>query len=141
MAKPWPWIYAVLVLLCGHGGYRMVRDAGEMPSGVDWGAAAVTFAAFTIAPLLLAAYGFHHSRRERMLRPSWDRHPFGWWTDTLQPLRFAVVLGLALAAGAALALPSADEQGRMAFFILAAIASGIIIGERLVYVIYRSRID
>lgn len=140
MAKLWPWIYAVLMPLCGYGGYRMVRDAGEMPSGVNPAAVAVAFVASTIAPLLLVAYGFSYSRKDKMRRPSWDRHPFGWWTDTFQPLRVSMVFCLAYAAGAALALTAAVEKGRMSFFLLAAIATGIFIGERLVYVIYRRRI-
>ncbi|WAC18905.1 hypothetical protein OVA24_16865 [Luteolibacter sp. SL250] len=140
MPKLWPWIYAMLIPVCCHAGYRIVRDAGGMPSGVHWVEVAVAFVAVTIAPLLLVAYGFLHSRKERMRRPSWDRHPFGWWTDTLQPLRVSVVSGLAYAAGAASALPAADEKGRMTFFLLAAIATGMAIGERLVYVVYRGRI-
>ena len=47
----------------------------------------------------------------------------------------------AMAVGALFALPSTDEKGRMIFFFLVAMATGLFVGERLVYAIYRKRIE
>ena len=138
-ANLWRCLHAILILGAIPGGYHGVRwPRGSVTLG--WFPVALGFVIFSIAPLLLVAYGFLHSRKETIRRPTWDRNCFRWWTDTLQPLRLSVVLCLAQAVGGAFALHAAGERGRMWFHVLAAIAAGIFIGERLVYAIYRRRI-
>jgi hypothetical protein len=138
--KVWPVIYAVLIPFAVYSGFRGLRPEATAGTNPDWIFASITFVLLSLFPLGAAAYGFRYSKKEAMQRPSWDRHPLGWWTDTLQRLRFCLIYTSLMALGAAFALPSADEKGRMMFLFLVAMPAGLFVGERLVYAIYRKKI-
>jgi hypothetical protein len=75
---------------------------------------------------------------QQFCRPSLDRHPFGWWRDTLQPLRISVIGACLYFLGAYFALPHTDRRGVMLLWFYPALAAGLFIGERIV--LYRERI-
>jgi hypothetical protein len=77
---------------------------------------------------------------QQFRRPSLDRPPFDWWRDTLQPLRISVIGACLYFLGACFALPRTDRLGVMLLWFYAALAAGLFIGERIVYVLYRERI-
>lgn len=133
-------IYALLIPLAIFSGYRELRPEATARTNADWIFVTVTFVGCSIFPLGAVAYGFKYSNKKTMQRPTWDRHPIGWWTDTLQPLRFSLIYMTLFALGAFFALPGADERGRMLFLSLVAIPAGLFVGERLVYAVYRKRI-
>ena len=141
MKKIWPVIYVVLVPLALISGYRELSPEATAGTNADWIFITITFVAMSLFPLGAVAYGFKYSKKERMQKPTLDRHPIGWWTDTLQPLRFSLVYTALMAVGALFALPSADDKGRMIFFFLVAMPAGLFVGEKLVYAIYRKRIE
>jgi hypothetical protein len=141
MKKIWPVIYIVLVPVTLISGYRELSPEATAGTNADWLFITITFVAMLFFPLGAVAYGFKYSRKEKMRRPTWDRHPIGWWTDTLQPLRVSLVSTALMAVGALFALPSADSKGRMIILFLFAAAAGLFLGEKLVYAIYRKRIE
>jgi hypothetical protein len=67
-------------------------------------------------------------------------NPFGWWRDTLQPLRMSVIGAALYFIGSCFALPHTDRRGIMIFWFYAALALGLFIGERIVYAVYLERI-
>jgi hypothetical protein len=138
--KIWPPIYLALVPLSAVGGYREMQPEATAGTNADWIFVSITFVTCSVFPIGAAAYGFRHSGKSHLRRPTWDRPPLGWWTDTLQPIRVSLAYAALAVFGAALALPHADEKGRMMFWFLAAMAFGLFIGERFVYAIYRKRI-
>ena len=73
-------------------------------------------------------------------RPSLTRQPFGWGSDTLQPIRLVLIGFFCAGAGAAFALKNADAQGVMLFYWFVAMALGWFIGERIVYAWLRDRV-
>lgn len=139
MKKIWPIIYLILVPFALVSGYCELSPEETAGTNTDWIFIVTTFVSLALFSVGAVAYGFRYSNKDMMRRPSWDRHPIGWWTDTLQPLRFTMVYTALMALGALFALPNADDKGRMVFFFLIAVTAGVFVGEKLVYAIYRKR--
>ena len=86
MRKIWPFIYLVGAVFHVIGGYRSLSPEQTAQTNADWIFVSITFVMTSLFPLGVMAY----SRRrgvEIFRKPSLDRAPLGWWTDTLQPIR------------------------------------------------------
>jgi len=140
MKNIWLFTYVIFAPITVYSGYSEMSPNAVAGTNADWFFIAVTFIGCAIFPAGAVAFGLAYSRKEAMPTPTWDRHPFGWWSDTLQPLRISLIYSVLYAIGAAIALPTSDHKGRMIFFFLSAIAAGLFVGERIVYVIYRKKI-
>lgn len=140
MKKIWPVIYLVLIPVTILGGYRELSPEATARTNADWIFVSITFITCVFFPIGAVTFGFKYSGKAFMQRPTWDRHPMGWWTDTLQSLRLMLVYAALAALGAAFAFPHADKKGQMVFVFLLAMPVGLFIGERLVYAVYRKRI-
>ncbi len=139
MKRIWPFVYAVCAPLCVYGGFlggRHELDASE----AGWLAIALGFVMFSITPLGLFGYGILHSKKAAMQRPSFDRHPFGWWSDVLQPLRVSVLASVLKTVGMLIAFGAGRGQSQMTVWMWVALSAGIVIGEQLVYRVYKARI-
>jgi hypothetical protein len=139
MKQFWPIVYVSSIPFCIYGGFAAMRHSSNT-TNIDWVLIAIVLVMMTSLPLGLFAYGINYSKKEKMERPSLDRHCFGWWTDTLQPLRVSVLGTAFYTLGTLAAYPGAAEQARMLIFLYVATTIGITIGERLVYSIYDSKI-
>jgi len=140
MKKAWPTIYAALIPVIIVLGYTSLSPERTARTNVDWILISITFVALLFFPLGAVAYGFSHSKKETLRRPTWDRPPLGWWTDTLQSLRVTLAYMVLFTIGGTFALADADEKGRMLFFLFVAMSAGLFIGERLVYAFYGKKI-
>ena len=140
MKKAWPTIYAALIPVIIALGYTSLSPERTARTDVDWTLVSITFVVLLFFPLGAVAYGFSHSKKEALQKPTWDRPPLGWWTDTLQPLRVTLAYMILFAIGQTFALPNTDEKGRMMFFLFVAMSGGLFIGERFVYAFYRKKI-
>ena len=135
----WVGIYVVLALFALWSGYDSLAPERTAHTNSDWVFLGSVFAVTCVFPIGMMAYSRRIGVRQ-FRRPSLDRHPFSWWYDTLQPLR-VVSVGTALTfVGACFALRHADHRGVMMFWFYAALALGLFIGERIVYLVYRERI-
>ena len=140
MQRFWKSFYVVSFCGCLVGGYRNVLPEQAKGTNADWILTSVAFLAASIMPLAFMAY----SRRRGTTvyrRPTFDRWPLGWWSDTLQPLRVSLIASVLTGIGAAVALPQVDHKGVMLFFTYAAFAAGLGLGERFVYWVYADRIS
>ena len=135
----WLTIYSIAAILTLWGGYRSLDPAQTARTNADWIFVSITFVLTCLFPLGAMAYSRSIGVQE-FRRPSLDRHPFGWWHDTLQPLRASLVAAVLYLVGACFALPHTDARGVMILWFYAASALGLLMGERLVYVIFRTRI-
>ncbi|PYL09990.1 MAG: hypothetical protein DME33_02330 [Verrucomicrobia bacterium] len=135
----WLAIYLTSAVLTVWRGYKSLSPEKTAHTNSDWIFVSITFVLACLFPLGAVAYsrlvGVDHFRR-----PSLDRHPFGWWRDTLQPLRVTVIGTALYFLGACFALPHANQRGVMVFWFYVALALGLFIGERAVYLFYRVRI-
>lgn len=135
----WLIIYSIAAILTLWSGYRSLDPAETARTNADWIFIAITFVLTCLFPLGAMAYS-RSIGVEQFRRPSLDRHPFGWWRDTLQPLRASLVTGALLFIGACFALPRTDARGVMILWFYAAFALGLLIGEKIVYAVFRNRI-
>jgi hypothetical protein len=138
--KIWPVIYSVLFVAILVASHEATWPHPQKPTNADWIFISISF--FTLwgfCPLAVA-YGFNRSRKEFLEKPTWTRHPLGWWTDTLQCIRISLVFSLATVLGAATGLSRADEQGKMIFLWHVSITLGLFLGEKTTYWIYRKKI-
>jgi hypothetical protein len=139
MKQIWPFIYLLGGSLCFYGGFIGPRHA-QVSENIDLLAIMGGFVLTLVAPLALFAYGIHFSKKAVMPRPSFDRHCFGWWTDTLQPLRVSVLVSVLKTLGALTAVLMGGGQSQKLVHVYVACSIGIVIGERLVYWVYKKRI-
>ncbi|HEY2082656.1 MAG TPA: hypothetical protein VGI88_07700 [Verrucomicrobiae bacterium] len=136
MRKVWPFIYLIGAAFSFIGGYRSLAQERTVQTNADWILVTITFIMMCLFPLGAMAYSRRRWRVEVFRRPSLDRHPIGWWRDTLQPIRVSwVSMGL-FCLGSCFALPKANNEGVMLFWFYAAGAVGMFLGERIVYKVY-----
>ena len=138
MSKVWKFIYLAGAVLSVYGGFSSLSPELTVQTNSDWIFVAITFVTASLFPLGAMAY----SRRrgiETFLKPSLDRAPLGWWTDTLQPIRVSWVYMALFWLGSCFALPKTIHKGDMLFWFYTAIVSGLFIGERIVYIVYGKR--
>jgi len=139
MHKVWRFIYLIGAVACVIGGYVSLSPERTANTNADWIFVAITFVLTGLFPLGAMAYS--RSRGvETFRKPSLDRAPHGWWTDTLQPIRVSWVCMALFWFGSCLAIPRTDHKGVMVFWFYTAAVSGLFIGERVVYLVYRKRV-
>ncbi|HWD92993.1 MAG TPA: hypothetical protein VG938_11675 [Verrucomicrobiae bacterium] len=139
MIKIWPFIYLAGAVYSVIGGYRSLLPKFTAHTNADWIFVTLTFITLSLVPLGAMAYS--RSRGvEKFSKPSLNRAPLGWWTDTLQPIRVSWIWAALFWLGSCFSLPSTDRQGVMLFWFHTAWASGLFIGERIVYRVYAKRI-
>ena len=139
MHRLWPLIYIALFVSTAVGVYESLAPKETAHTNSDWVFVSITFVLTCLFPLGAMSYS-RGIGVQQFRRPSLDRHPFGWWRDTLQPLRMSVIGAALYLIGSCFALPHTDQRGIMIFWFYAALALGLFIGERIVYVVYRERI-
>jgi hypothetical protein len=129
-------IFFVLMIWEGYGSLSPQRTAG---SNADWYFVLASFVGTILFPL--GAMFFARSRGVKIFyKPSFDRHPLGWWNDTLQPIRISLIFSVCQVLGCLPTLRYANELGFMTFYWMLALTIGLFIGERLVYLVYKSSI-
>jgi hypothetical protein len=139
MRRLWPPIYVALFVLTAVGGYESLAPQKTANTNSDWIFVSITFVLTCLFPLGAMSYS-RGIGVQQFRRPSLDRHPFGWWRDTLQPLRISVIGAGLYLIGSCFALPHTDHRGVMIFWFYAALTLGLFLGERIVYAVYRERI-
>ena len=139
MSKIWPFIYLAAAIFCVIGGYGSLSQQSTADTNADWIFVSIAFVSTILFPL--GAIVCSRLRGiETFRKPSLDRHPLGWRSDTLQSLRVTWILTASFWLGSCFALPKTDHKGIMLFWFYTALASGLFIGERMVYRVYAKRI-
>jgi hypothetical protein len=138
--KPiWNILNIGLLTLGFWGGYRSTEPGSlrhANPDPVLW------LVILLIMPLFSIGSVYYSTRRWRNIlsRPSWDRNPVNWWPDPLQSLFFSMCFMATMAIGAALRRPAIDSVGFRMVGIYGSTAIGLVVGQLLVYRIYRRHI-
>jgi hypothetical protein len=136
----WKIIYLAGAVLCICAGYDSLKPERTAETNADWIFVAITFVSGSLFPLGAMAYaGLRGIKIFR--RPSLSRQPFGWWTDTLQPLRVSLASMAFICLGSCFALPKTDHKGVMLCWFYAALTAGLLTGEALVYRIFAKKIS
>jgi hypothetical protein len=93
---------------------------------------------------LFALGTVHYSVRrcnvDKLRRPSFDRNPLSWWYDPLQSLFISTCGMAAMAIGSAVRRPTIGSVGFWTVAVYTCFALGLLVGQILVYRIYRENI-
>lgn len=97
----------------------------------------LTMPAFALGTVEFSIRGWKVSR---FARPSWNRIPFNWWGDPLQSLFITTCIMGAMAVGGATQYPAFGSIGFWMLGVYSSFAIGLLVGQILVYRVYRERI-
>jgi tellurite resistance protein TehA-like permease len=85
-------------------------------------------------------YSVHRRKLERLARPSWSRNPLNWWHDPLQSLFVTTCYMAAMAVGSGIRRPVIGSAAFWTFEVYCCFAIGLLIGQVMIYRVYRTRI-
>jgi len=88
----------------------------------------------------IVGYSIKRWKVDRLSRPTWNRNPFNWWGDPLQSLFITTCITGAMTVGGATQYPAFGSVGFWMLGMYSSSAIGLLVGQILVYRIYRQRI-
>ena len=86
------------------------------------------------------SYSIRRWNHNRLARPSLRRNPLNWWHDPLQSLFISTCVMAAMAIGSVARRPTIGSVGFWTVAVYTCFAFGLLIGQILVYRIYRKNI-
>ena len=143
MNKVWNIVNTVLVVLALPGGYNALAPEQLQNKNQD-----AVFCGLILLTLPLFAIGsveysnWWRGRRGNLARPSFHRNPLNWWGDPLQSLFISTCIAVSTTIGSLLRRPH-PAIGSVGFWMIGmytSFAVGLVIGQLLIYRIYRRRI-
>jgi hypothetical protein len=140
MKNIWYVINIAMVTLAFPGGYNSLSPEKLQhtnPDAIFCGAILLIMPLFAIWSVQYSIQRWNHST---LARPTLSRNPFNWWHDPLQSLFISTCIMVSTAIGSVLRRPTIGSVG---FWTLAAYvcsALGLLVGQILVYRIYRENI-
>ena len=140
MKNIWYVINIALVALALLGGYRSLSPdklRNTNPDAILCGLILLVLPLFAIGSVGYSIRRWNHSR---LGRPSLSRNPFNWWHDPLQSLFISTCIAVSTAIGSALRRPSLGSVGFWMVAFYTCCALGLLVGQILVYRIYRENI-
>ena len=140
MKHIWRIINIGLVIFSLCIGYAIMSPATLRHSNPD---AILCVILLVIVPLFALGsvyYSIYGAKCSTFRRPSWDRFSANWWFDPLQSLSMSTWAMAAVTLGSALRLPVVGFSGFWMFAAVFCIAIGLLIGQIIIYKIFRSRI-
>jgi hypothetical protein len=128
--------YLALGLCCGHYSTAPKQLQHITPAPIAWLAILIIVPLFTIGAVY---YSIRHWQN-MLPRPSWNRNSINWWQDPLQSLLMSTCTTAMTAVGAALRRPAVGSAGFWMFGVYSSMAIGFVVGQIVVYRIYRRHI-
>jgi hypothetical protein len=140
MKNIWYVVNIALVILAFPGGYNSLSPEkllNKNPDAIFCGAILLTTPLFAIWSV---QYSIQRWNQRKLARPTLSRNPFNWWHDPLQSLFISTCIGISSAIGSALRHPSLGSVGFWMVAFYTSFALGLLVGQILVYRIYRENI-
>jgi hypothetical protein len=140
MKNIWYVINLALVSLALPGGYNSLSPEklrNTNPDAILCGVILLVTPLFAMGSVSYSIRRWNHSR---LARPSLGRNPLNWRHDPLQPLFISTCIMVSTAIGSALRRPTIGSVGFWTLAVYACFALGLLIGQILVYRIYRENI-
>jgi hypothetical protein len=140
MKNIWYVVNVTLIALALPGGYHSLSPEkllSKNPDAIFCGSILLITPLFS---LLSVGYSIRRWKHTRLARPSFGRNPLNWRHDPLQSLFISMCGAVSMTVGSALRHPTIGSVG---FWMVAAytcFALGLLIGQVLVYRIYRENI-
>ena len=140
MKNIWYVVNIALVALALMGGYESLAPEKLRHTNPD---AIVCGSILLVTPLFAmwsVSYSIRRWNHNRLARPSLSRNPLNWWHDPLQSLFISTCIAISTAGGSALRHPSIGSVGFWMVAFYTSVALGLLVGQILVYRIYRENI-
>jgi hypothetical protein len=140
MKKIWYVINIALVALALPGGYNSLsseRLRHTNPDAIACGSILLLIPVFSVGSV---SYSIRRWNHHRLARPSLSRTPLNWWHDPLQSMFISTCIMVSTAIGSALRRPTIGSVGFWTVAVYACFALGLLVGQILVYRIYRQDI-
>lgn len=136
----WTILNSIAVVLALRGGYAALNPEKLRGTNPEPVLCLILLLGVPIFAILSVGYSLRRSKTNMLARPSWARNPFNWWGDPLQSLFVATCIMGATALGSAVQHPAFGSVGFWMLGVYSCIAIGLLVGQILVYRIYRQRI-
>jgi tellurite resistance protein TehA-like permease len=140
MKNVWYLLNIAVVALGLRGGYLSVAPEQLRHMNPDSVLCGVLLAVATVFAVGCVSYSKRRWNHDKLRRPSFDRNPLNWWHDPLQSLFVSTCFMVSMTLGAALRRPAIGSTGFWTFGTYACLAVGLVIGQIIVYRIYRQNI-
>jgi len=141
MKRVWYAVNIGLVTLTSWGGYASMAPERLRQTNPD---AIACVSILVLMPLFALGSVYYSVRRwkggNHLSRPSWNRNPLNWWGDPLQSLFISTCIAAATAISSALRRPTFGSVGFWTFGVYVCFTIGLLVGQVLVYRVYRGQI-
>ncbi len=140
MKNIWYVINIALVTLALPGGYHSLSPEklrNKNPDAIFCGLILLVTPLFAMLTVYYSIRRWNHSR---LARPSLSRNPLNWWHDPLQSLFISTCVAVSTAIGSALRHSTIGSVGFWMVEAYTCFALGLLVGQILVYRIYRENI-
>lgn len=136
----WFVINTALVTAALLDGYKSLSPEKLRNTNPDAISCCLVLLGIPLVALLAVELSIRRWKHNNLARPSFDRNPLNWWGDPLQSLFISTCVMAATAIGSAVRRPTIGSVGFWMFAVYSCFALGLIIGQILVYRIYRKNI-
>lgn len=140
MSHPWTIVNSALIALAFPYGYVSLDPDKLQHKNPDLVLCITILIITPVFALLAINYSVNRWKLNPIGRPSWNRNPLNWWGDPLQSLFISTCIAVAMAIGGTVRKPSYGSVGFWMLAVYASLAIGLVVGQALVYWIYRQRI-
>jgi hypothetical protein len=138
MKNIWYVINIALVALALLGGYNSLSPEKLRHTNPD--AIGIILLVMPLFAIGSVSYSIRRWNHNSLARPSLSRNPLNWWHDPLQSLFISTCIMVSTAIGGALRHPTMGSVGFWTLAVYACVALGLLVGQILVYRIYRENI-
>ena len=140
MKKIWFVINTALVPLALLDGYKSLSPEKLRNTNPDAILCCFILLGTPFFALLAVGFSIQYWKQNNLARPSFDRNPLNWWGDPLQSLFISTCIMVSTAIGSALRHPTIGSIGFWTLAVYVCFALGLLVGQILVYRIYRENI-
>jgi len=140
MKNIWYVINIALLALALPGGYNSLSPEKVRHRNPDVIFCGLILLVTPLLAMVSVSYSIRRWNQNRLARPSLSRNPLNWWHDPLQSLFISTCIMVSAAIGSALRHPTIGSVGFWMFAAYTCFALGLLVGQILVYRIYRENI-
>jgi hypothetical protein len=136
----WVVLNSVLIALALRGGYASLTPDRLRHANLDPVLCSIILVITPLFVVCTVTYSIQRWKSVPLPRPSLNRNPLKWHRDPLQALFISTSIFAAMAIGSAVRQPTFGSVGFWMLGVYVCFAIGLLVGQILVYRIYRQRI-